>query len=163
MSNLEEVFLIKDSKEVVEFKILATTRLIFEDESCHDDVPGLHKREEEEEEEEKKKKDDERCCEVKTPDEECERPSLQLGEVVKVVEEDDDGFKTPTSLDHKLPVIKQCPPAPKKPKPPLKRRFPANKVRRNLPLEFSEEVESLFPFPLLSDSHRNKKSRREII
>jgi hypothetical protein len=153
MSN-SGVFLIKESKEVVEFKLLATPRLIFEDES-HSDVPAaeLHKREEEDK---KKKDDDERCCEVKTPDEECERPSL--GEV-KVIEEEDDGFKTPTSLDHKIPVIKQCPPAPKKPKPQMKRRIAAYKVRRNLRLEVSEEVESLFPFPLLSDS---KRRRREI-
>lgn len=153
MSN-SGVFVIKESKEVVEFKILATPRLIFEDES-HSDVPELHKREEED----KKKKDDDerRYCEVKTPDEECERPSL--GEV-KVIEEDDDGFKTPTSLDHKIPVIKQCPPAPKKPKPPMKRRIAANRVRRNLRLEvLSEEVESLFPFPLLSDSRCRKKAR----
>lgn len=30
---------------------------------------------------------------------------------------DDDGFKTPVSMDHKIPVLQQCPPAPRKPKP----------------------------------------------
>lgn len=148
MSN-SEVFLVKESKEVVEFKILATPRLIFEDE--------IHKREEEDE-----KKEDEDYCEVKTPSEECERPCLGEGKV----KEDDDGFKTPTSLDHKIPVIKQCPPAPRKPKPPMKRRMPEidqnNKVRRNLPFDIlSEEVESIFPFPFFSDSRCNKKARRD--
>ncbi|KAF5737165.1 cyclin-dependent protein kinase inhibitor SMR3 [Tripterygium wilfordii] len=41
---------------------------------------------------------------------------------VKDVVEEDDGFKTPTSLDHKIPVEIECPPAPRKPKPSRKRK-----------------------------------------
>ncbi|PHT36355.1 hypothetical protein CQW23_24055 [Capsicum baccatum] len=36
---------------------------------------------------------------------------------------DDDGFTTPTSSDHKIPVMTTCPPAPKK---SIKRRFSAS-------------------------------------
>ncbi|KAK8600204.1 hypothetical protein V6N13_059984 [Hibiscus sabdariffa] len=36
-------------------------------------------------------------------------------------DDDDDGFKTPTSLEHKIPEPKQCPPAPRRPRP-LKRK-----------------------------------------
>ncbi|GMI96512.1 hypothetical protein HRI_003320500 [Hibiscus trionum] len=36
-------------------------------------------------------------------------------------DDDNDGFKTPTSLEHKIPEPKQCPPAPRRPRP-LKRK-----------------------------------------
>ncbi|KAM1271656.1 hypothetical protein ACFX2I_032554 [Malus domestica] len=39
-----------------------------------------------------------------------------------VVDDDDDGFKTPTSLEHKIPPMTECPPAPGKPKRFLKRK-----------------------------------------
>ncbi|GMJ08464.1 hypothetical protein HRI_004515600 [Hibiscus trionum] len=81
-------------------------------------------------------------------------------------DDDDDGFKTPTSLDHKIPAMEQCPPAPRKPKPP-----PSNKrkpspsrgasTNRNLQLDFSKEVESLFPCHLLDDMHRKVKKARK--
>lgn len=88
-----------------------------------------------------------------------------LGEIkVKENDEDegadDDGIRTPTSLDHKIPVMRQCPPAPRKAacKPlgtsqsissssrtttTTKRKLPP---RRNLQLiDVSKEVESMFP------------------
>ncbi|KAH6798434.1 hypothetical protein C2S51_034918 [Perilla frutescens var. frutescens] len=34
-----------------------------------------------------------------------------------VPEEDDDGFKTPTSIEHRIPVITECPPAPSRKRP----------------------------------------------
>ncbi|KAE8704505.1 putative Pectinesterase-2 precursor [Hibiscus syriacus] len=81
---------------------------------------------------------------------------------------DDDGFKTPTSLDHKIPVMKQCPPAPRKPKPlPSNKRKPSASSSgantcRILQIDFSIEVESLPPSRLLADMHRNvKKARKE--
>ncbi|KAK3006487.1 hypothetical protein RJ639_015649 [Escallonia herrerae] len=69
------------------------------------------------------------------------------GEPMKVNEEEEDGFKTPTSLDHKIPLI--FPKAPRKPKysiPVAKR-----KARRRIQLDISaEEIESFFPPAQLS-------------
>lgn len=79
-------------------------------------------------------------------------------------DENDDGFKTPTSLDHKIPVKAQCPPAPKKSNSfsSRKRRPVSSNVRRTLRLDLSHEVESLFPKPIFDDLHRKiKKARKE--
>lgn len=62
--------------------------------------------------------------------------------------EDDEGFKTPTSPHQMIPLaIEHCPPAPRKP-----RAIPARaKIRkasgrgRRLHLDLSDEVEALFP------------------
>lgn len=56
-----------------------------------------------------------------------------------------EGFKTPTSSDHKIPVILECPGAPKKtkPKPDTKRKA----CRRRIMLDLSTDLESLFPMP----------------
>ncbi|KAJ6331674.1 hypothetical protein OIU76_010126 [Salix suchowensis] len=53
-----------------------------------------------------------------------EKPSLLeavLMETAAVDGGDDDGSKTPTSLDHRISITK-CPPAPRKPKPFLSRK-----------------------------------------
>ncbi|OVA18350.1 hypothetical protein BVC80_1835g789 [Macleaya cordata] len=85
------------------------------------------------------------------------------------VDEDDDGFRTPTSLDKKIPVIPvlQCPPAPKKPKsrPSTKRKSSSShhQLHRHFQIlhDYSEEIESLFPPTLLADLGRKiKKARR---
>ena len=70
-----------------------------------------------------------------------------LGEF-KVEDDDDDGFKTPTSLDHRIPLILPCPPAPKKPKSiqSTKRRAPGQ--NRRVLLDLSNEIQSLFPADL---------------
>lgn len=65
----------------------------------------------------------------------------------KEVDDDDDGFKTPTSKDHKIPAEpKQCPPAPRKPKPTKRKASsPTNgstAVRNLLLLGVSEELDS---------------------
>ncbi|PPD68819.1 hypothetical protein GOBAR_DD34293 [Gossypium barbadense] len=73
-------------------------------------------------------------------------------------DDDNDGLKTPTSTDSKIPAEpKQCPPAPRKPKPnKRKASSPTNgstAVRINpLLLDLSEELESL--------SHKVKKKTR---
>ncbi|KAG6631491.1 cyclin-dependent protein kinase inhibitor SMR12-like [Carya illinoinensis] len=82
-----------------------------------------------------------------------------LGEF-RDMEEEDDGFKTPTSLDHKIPVVLQCPPAPKKLKPKAvttKRKA----ARRRIPLDLSNEIESLFPSTLQVDLSGTIKKIRE--
>lgn len=79
---------------------------------------------------------------------------------LKEEEEEDDGFRTPTSLEHKIPVVKECPPAPKKP-----RSEPAVKKRKTSPnscrvhLDLTQEMEWLFR-PLFEDSKRVIKKTR---
>lgn len=61
-----------------------------------------------------------------------------------------DGFKTPTSLDNKIPAILPCPPAPRKPKSTIsKTKRKAN--RRLVFLDLTSEIESLFPPTVLAD------------
>ncbi|CAI9783251.1 unnamed protein product [Fraxinus pennsylvanica] len=86
--------------------------------------------------------------------EEEESKILSLGE--SKVAEDDDGFKTPTSLDHKIPAMTQCPPAPKKilPEPSLKRK--ASPPRFDVS---DAEVESIFS--PISEDLKLKKPRRD--
>ncbi|CAA3029683.1 Hypothetical predicted protein [Olea europaea subsp. europaea] len=86
--------------------------------------------------------------------EEEESKILCLGD--SEVAEDDDGFKTPTSLDHKIPAMTQCPPAPKKilPEPSLKRE--ASPPRFDVS---DAEVES--KFSPISEDHKLKKPRRD--
>ncbi|MBA0551497.1 hypothetical protein Golob_022379 [Gossypium lobatum] len=93
---------------------------------------------------------------------------ISLGELRANDDGDDDGFKTPTSLDHKIPVMKQCPPAPRKPKPlSSNKRKPSSPPssggdRNLLKIDFAKEVESLFPSDVLADTHRKvKKARKE--
>ncbi|CAJ2670332.1 unnamed protein product [Trifolium pratense] len=82
-------------------------------------------------------------------------------------EEEEDGFRTPTSLDHKISVL-TCPPTPKKIKQSLKRKADSYNNQyfscRQLPLDLSKEVELLFPtthhIPLSDHSHTAKKIRR---
>ncbi|KAK8534640.1 hypothetical protein V6N13_081078 [Hibiscus sabdariffa] len=65
-------------------------------------------------------------------------------------DDDDDGFKTPTCFDQKIPEMKQCPAAPRKPKA-TKRRNTCG----NLQLDLSQVVESWF-----LDLHRRVKKAR---
>ncbi|KAJ7961449.1 cyclin-dependent protein kinase inhibitor SMR3 [Quillaja saponaria] len=59
--------------------------------------------------------------------------STSLEEKLNVEEDgkDDDGFRTPTSLDQRIPVTKQCPLAPRKPRPSLKRKTFNNITHKN--------------------------------
>ncbi|KAL8509050.1 hypothetical protein ACS0TY_016300 [Phlomoides rotata] len=60
--------------------------------------------------------------------------------------EEEDGYRTPTSPEHRIPAITECPPAPKRTRPPglkLERKLsPA--VRRRLQYEATTEVELIF-------------------
>lgn len=68
------------------------------------------------------KEDEERACEIDTEVSCSSSPSL--GDFKATGGDDDDGFKTPTSLEHKIPVILQCPPPPKKSRTILLSRIP---------------------------------------
>lgn len=62
-----------------------------------------------------------------------------------VPEEENDGFRTPTSADHKIPPITECPPAPRKARAQcsLKRRTPPQSSRRRLLFVAAAEAESI--------------------
>ncbi|KAJ8750633.1 hypothetical protein K2173_015814 [Erythroxylum novogranatense] len=75
------------------------------------------------------------------------------------IEDEDEGFRTPTAKDKKIASVLQCPPAPKKIKslPSTKRKSPS----RRLLLDLSNEVESLFPPVLLADLGGKIKKARQ--
>ncbi|XWS67058.1 hypothetical protein CRYUN_Cryun05aG0254000 [Craigia yunnanensis] len=170
MSN-SELFLVKDEEEGSKFDILKRLALEFQEEcqatatSSSHDIPDDQEREVLEDHGEKKGEESNVTAASKES-EKKKNKKTSLGEF-KAKDDDDDGFKTPTSLDHKIPVIKQCPPAPRKPKPlPSNKRkaspSSSTRTRRNLQLDLSQEVESLFSRPLLADLHRKvKKARTE--
>ncbi|GMI97101.1 hypothetical protein like AT2G28870 [Hibiscus trionum] len=93
--------------------------------------------------------------------EESELKPPSSGEFDVAEDEDDDGFKTPTSLDHKIPGILKCPPAPRKPKslPILSAKRKA--FRRRILLDFTKEMECLFPPALLADLGNKIKKVRQ--
>lgn len=75
-------------------------------------------------------------------------------------DEENDGFKTPTRLENRILEPKQCPVAPRKSKPSLKRKKPHCKQL----LDVSREVELLFQIKhktLSSSQQIVKKVRRE--
>ncbi|KAL9688317.1 hypothetical protein QQ045_032738 [Rhodiola kirilowii] len=55
------------------------------------------------------------------------------------VEDEDDGFQTPTSIDMRIKMIDTCPPAPRKPPPPP----PSRKRKALFPLDQSAMVADL--------------------
>ncbi|KAJ4704691.1 cyclin-dependent protein kinase inhibitor SMR3 [Melia azedarach] len=155
MSN-SELFLVKGDQEGVEFDILkrpSTTSTEFHDESGITAAANDDRELRQEPADEQVKED--KCRKV-----------IGLGESSATAHEDDDGFRTPTSTDHKIPEIKQCPPAPRKSKstnnPSAKRKSSSvsSNIRRSLRLDVSEEVNSLFPKPILDDLHRKIKRAR---
>ncbi|KAJ6309822.1 hypothetical protein OIU76_014711 [Salix suchowensis] len=121
LSTSEMFFSEKDLNPSMEFNFLVRSALELGDD-CEIEPQELHKEKEVEDEEEEQEDD----CEVEDDK-----------------DDDDDGFKTPTSLDRKIPVIFQCPPAPRKPKslPSTKRKS----AQRRVLLDLSNEIESLFP------------------
>ncbi|XVE96869.1 hypothetical protein REPUB_Repub02eG0260700 [Reevesia pubescens] len=141
-------FLVKDEEERVEFDILKRRLALEFQEECQatatSSAHGIPDDDQEREE-----------SNVTAPKESEEKKKIGLGEL-KATDDDDEGFKTPTSLDHKIPVIKECPPAPRKPKSNQRTASPScsSRIRRNLQLDFSQELDSLFPEPFLADLHR---------
>ncbi|XP_048438847.1 uncharacterized protein LOC125476612 [Pyrus x bretschneideri] len=80
-----------------------------------------------------------------------------------VMDEDDDGFKTPTSLEHKIPPMTECPPAPRKPF--LKRRRspspPPPAARRKVQFTQAQLNDIFSNFLLVPDARAKiKKARR---
>ncbi|XP_073275388.1 uncharacterized protein [Primulina huaijiensis] len=77
--------------------------------------------------------------------------------------DDDDGFKTPTSSDHKIPAITQCPPPPRKIRTQpskSKRKASTDRARRNLRFDELVEVGSIFLPARDEDELGSKRSRK---
>uniref|UniRef100_A0A0A0KZJ9 Uncharacterized protein n=1 Tax=Cucumis sativus TaxID=3659 RepID=A0A0A0KZJ9_CUCSA len=86
---------------------------------------------------------------------------------ISAVDDDDehnDGFTTPISSHHKIPVIPHCPPAPSRPKPiSLSRTLSprASGVRRGFLVYISDQiVDSIFSDDLLHQKSK-KKARKD--
>ncbi|CAK9188290.1 unnamed protein product [Ilex paraguariensis] len=84
-------------------------------------------------------------------------PSVGEFKVDNDYDDDSDGLRTPTSPEHKIPLI--CPPAPRKPKsiPTTKRKASSGRVL----LDLSSEIESFFTPALLADLGRKIKKVRK--
>jgi hypothetical protein len=154
-----QMFLSEKDLHAMELNFLVRPTLEFQDDQDH----GLHKKPETLKEEEEGEEEEENKCKISVV------PSLELIKIPSVaefrddVEDDDDGFKTPTSLDHKIPVIRPCPPPPRKPKTiTLTKRKAA---RQRILLDLSNDIEALFPPALLVDlsgkTRKSKKIRQE--
>ncbi|GFZ13246.1 hypothetical protein Acr_23g0016310 [Actinidia rufa] len=78
---------------------------------------------------------------------------LSVGEFKNGDDDDDnDGFKTPTRSDQRIPRIPQCPPAPRKPKScPCMRKRKSTPSQKTLIHVSNEVIESLFAPILVED------------
>ncbi|KAK1389506.1 cyclin-dependent protein kinase inhibitor SMR2-like [Heracleum sosnowskyi] len=78
------------------------------------------------------------------------------------LDDDNDGFRTPTSLDHRIPVMKQCPPPPRKRKVSSRKRKLYSPLLMQTTLQLidapQEIMESMFP-PREYNHHKIKKAR----
>eukprot|EP00257_Ricinus_communis_P009230 XP_002527720.2 cyclin-dependent protein kinase inhibitor SMR14 [Ricinus communis] len=170
-----DLFLVKEYNEEMEFNFSQRPGFQFQDgvisHQCHHQDQDKQQEQEREQEAAKVEITEKVKEECKRTASSAESTSpVTLGELKATNdddddEEDNDGFKTPTSLDHKIPVTKQCPPAPGKPKipPSAKRKARHTNVRRrNLQLDLCQELESLFPRTILDDFYNKmKKARRD--
>ncbi|CAA0400196.1 Cyclin-dependent protein kinase inhibitor SMR3 [Arabidopsis thaliana] len=111
------------------------------------------------------------CCVKEIQEEDVEKIRLPTRPELDIPDRDhedptvneEEGCKTPTSSDHKIPEVKYtlCPPAPRKPKPNrssgTKRKLtPVNVVNR-IPIDLSREIEMFFE----DLDRRIKKSRKQ--
>ncbi|CAA3024402.1 Hypothetical predicted protein [Olea europaea subsp. europaea] len=111
-----------------------------------------------EEHDTEKGQEQEKDCEasISSSREESENPCLGKSQLA----ESDDGFKTPTSLDHKIPVIEQCPPAPKKIRPQPSTSTKRKASPRTLQFDISTEVESMFTASSHDDDDVDQKMKK---
>uniref|UniRef100_A0A1J3JX65 Cyclin-dependent protein kinase inhibitor SMR3 n=1 Tax=Noccaea caerulescens TaxID=107243 RepID=A0A1J3JX65_NOCCA len=109
------------------------------------------------------------CCVKENQEEDVEkirlptRPEVDLHDHEDPTDNEDDGCKTPTSSDHRIPAAKYtlCPPAPRKPEPnrstgTKRKSTPVNVVNR-IPIDLSREIEMFFD----DLDRRIKKSRKQ--
>ncbi|KAL4351927.1 hypothetical protein GQ457_06G007520 [Hibiscus cannabinus] len=164
MSN-SELILVKDEAKRIEFDIVKRQPSEFQEEcceardihNCSNDVPNDGGERQVLEDDDEEKKGEESNVKAAVPE---ESETKYIDDDEEEEEEEDDGFKTPTSLDYKIPEMKQCPPAPRKPKANKRRASPSTSTRGNLQLDVSQVVESWFPVSLVDDLHRKVKRAR---
>lgn len=176
MSNKEFFLLTKDDKEdLSNFEIVKRPMLEFQSENCNETLSSSSNSHHSQKEEKKSNHQEiiEECqqqiCRItKAHDSESSTSKLKE-EDDEEEQEQEDGFKTPTSLDHKIPLPLQCPPAPRKTQPSLKRKASYYNNHCNYcrhPLDLSKEVfELLFPTqhsnPLSASQQNTKKVRSQ--
>ncbi|CAA2980133.1 Hypothetical predicted protein [Olea europaea subsp. europaea] len=152
-----EFSLVKEEPKEIKFDILSESKVENSDSSQDivSDVGQVNVTKQDDHDTHHKEEDEE---EVKAifSSRESKKPCLAQSEV----EEYDEGFKTPTSSDHKIPVVKQCPAAPRKTRSSTKRKSSPSRIRRRLQLDVSAEIESRFPpRPRDDNEHKIKKAR----
>ncbi|XWS28842.1 hypothetical protein CRYUN_Cryun25bG0106300 [Craigia yunnanensis] len=157
----------KDLSSTMEFSFLVRPPLEFQEEQCQiapfQDVDGEPQQQQKErvQEEQDQQQQEKEKCKLLMSQMELKLPSSGELKVHENGEEDEnnDGFKTPTSLDHKIPIMLKCPPAPRKPKslPSPKRKA----CRRRILLDLTKEIECLFPPALLADLGNKIKKVRQ--
>ncbi|XWS71695.1 hypothetical protein CRYUN_Cryun03dG0160800 [Craigia yunnanensis] len=157
----------KDLSSTMEFSFMVRPPLEFQEDQCQiapfldvDDEPQQQKEERVQKEEDQQQQQEEDKCKLLMSSLELKLPSSGEFKVHENGEdENDDGFKTPTSLDHKISVMPKCPPAPRKPKslPSPKRKA----FHRRILLDLTKEIESLFPPALLADLGNKIKKVRQ--
>lgn len=78
------------------------------------------------------------------------------------LDDDDDGFRTPTSLDHRIPVMKQCPPPPRKRKVSSRKRKLSSPLLRQTTLQLIEASQEIIDsmFPQRENTHHKIKKAR---
>ncbi|XVE79587.1 hypothetical protein DITRI_Ditri14bG0070600 [Diplodiscus trichospermus] len=162
VSNSEMLLSGKDlSCGTMEFSFLVRPPLEFQEAQCR--IAPFNQDVNDEPADQRQKEEKEKKCKLLMPPLELNLTSsgeLKVHENGEDRDENKDGFKTPTSLDHKIPVMLKCPPAPRKPKslPSPKRKA----FRRRILLDLTKEIESLFPPALLADlGNKIKKVRRQ--
>ncbi|XWS53129.1 hypothetical protein CRYUN_Cryun11dG0131300 [Craigia yunnanensis] len=170
VSNSEMFLSEKDLSSTMEFSFLVRPPLEFREEQCQiapfQDVDGepqqrKEERVQEEQDQQQQQQEKEDNCKLLMSPLELKLPSSGEFKVHEngEADENNDGFKTPTSLDRKIPVMLKCPPAPRKPKslPSPKRKA----FRRRILLDLTKEIESLFPPALLADLGNKIKKLRQ--
>ncbi|KAK7312473.1 hypothetical protein VNO77_36361 [Canavalia gladiata] len=87
-----------------------------------------------------------------------EIPAFEKEEEREKDDSSNDGLKTPTSSEHKIPMNLPYPPAPKKPKPrPSTKR---KSCGSQIVLDVSQEIESLFSTPFSVDIGSGGKNKK---
>ncbi|XWS74137.1 hypothetical protein CRYUN_Cryun02cG0189800 [Craigia yunnanensis] len=167
VSNSEMFISEKDLSSTMEFSFLVRPPLEFQEDRCQiapfqdvDDEPQQQKEERVQEKQDQKQQEEEDKFKLLMSPLELKLPSSGEFKVHENGEdENNDGFKTPTSLDHKIPIMLKCLPAPRKPKslPSPKRKA----FRRRILLDLTKEIESLFPPALIADLGNKIKKVRQ--
>ncbi|XP_057971414.1 cyclin-dependent protein kinase inhibitor SMR3-like [Malania oleifera] len=180
MSN-PEFFLLKGSQQQIQLSLLTRPALEFPDDGCHpnashDRNPIIHHVHhlppQSQGSEAPLDLNQPGKCEKIAPDSpekvgRHDKPSISIsltGTEPTDNNDDEDGFRTPTSLEHRIPEPKQCPPAPRR--SPCRLRLSPRKVssatrrRRSLNLDLLREIEEFFGLPTDQDDDRYRFDRK---